>query len=251
MRISVISRWHDAADFAPFFLGHYAWADEIIVMLDKSTADNSAEIIRRYPNARLEYFDHGGVLNDRLMAEMMSGLAAELRSDWVVYADADELAFPCRYDEGILPADSRNVLEHADGNLVEVSFWWVYRHTTEADLDPSRPAIWQRRHGGDYTIVPGMGDTFMKPCIIRPEIQIQWAIGTHGYQPNPRIQVSGTKFAGVHWQMADVEMAVRRNASSKARLSAENLRNGWGIKNFTEAMIRAECEAHENDPRIF
>lgn len=261
MKISVISRWHDAADFAPFFLGHYAWADEIIIMLDRWTTDNSAEIIRRYPNARLEYFDHGGVLNDRLMAEMMSALAGSLCSDWVVYVDVDELAFPCRYDEGVLPADSRNVLEHADGNLIEVSFWWVYRHKTETDLDTSKPAIWQRRHGGDYTIVlgwdcpykrgQGVADRMVKPCIVKPETRIRWGVGTHGYQSNPRIKVSGTKFAGVHWQMADVEMAVRRNASSKARLSAENLRNGWGVKNFTEAMIRAECKAHENDPRIF
>ncbi len=252
MRVSVISRWHEAAEFAPFFLSHYAWADEIIIMLDKWTTDNSAEIIGRYPNTVLKYFDHGGKLYDRLLSELMSDLAGSLKSDWVIYADADELIFPCRYDEGITIADSRDFLERADGNLIHVTFWWVYRHKTETTLDPSMPAIWQRRHGGDYTIVPGMGETFMKPCIVKPEVRIRWGVGTHDYKiPNSLIKVSTTKFAGVHWQMADVEMAVKRNASSKARLSDENIKSGWGIKNFTEAMIRAECAAHENDSLIF
>jgi hypothetical protein len=251
MKISVISRWHDAADFAPFFLGHYSWADEIIIMLDKSTADNSAEIIGRYSNARFEYFDHGGVINDRLLAEMMSDLAATLKGDWIIYADADEFVFPCDYADGITVADPRMVLDLANGNLIETWFWWVYRHKTDTDLDPTKPAIWQRRHGGEYTIVPGMGERFMKPCIVKPETRIRWGIGTHNYQPSSLIKVSSTKFAGVHWQMADVEMAVKRNASSKGRLSAENIRNGWGVKNFTEEMIRAECKAHENDSWIF
>lgn len=245
MRISVISRWHDAAGFAPFFLSHYSFADEIIIMLDKATTDNSAEIIGRYPNARLTYCDHGGELNDRLMAEMMSDLAATLKSDWIIYADADELAFP----EG--QEDARAALGRADGNLIETWFWWVYRHAEDIDLDPLLPAVPQRRHGGDYTIVPGMGNRFMKPCIVKSGIQIRWGVGTRSYKPNPLIKVSGVKFAGVHWQMADVEMAVKRNASSKARLSAENIRNGWGVKNFTEEMIRAECKAHENDPQLF
>lgn len=251
MKVSVISRWHEAAFIAPFFLSHYSFADEIVIMLDKSTTDNSAEIIGRYPNSRFEYFDHGGVLNDGLLADMMSALAGSLKSDWVIYADADELAFPVDYADGITVADSRAALERADGNLIETTFWWVYRHKTDTDLDPSKPAIWQRRHGGEYTIVPGMLDKFTKPCIVKPEIRIRWGPGTHSHEPNPLIKVSNMKFAGVHWQMADVEMSVKRHAMSKARLSAENLRRGWGVKNFTEAMIRAECKSHENDSLIF
>ncbi len=251
MKISVVSRWHEAAFIAPFFLSHYSFADEIIIMLDKSTTDNSAEIIGQYPNARFEYFDHGGVINDRLLAEMMSDLAGRLKSDWVIYADADEFVFPVNYSDAITVANIQHALALADGNLIETWFWWVYRHKTDIDLDPFKPAIWQRRHGGDYTIVPGCGNSFMKPCIVRPETQIQWGPGTHSYQPNPLIKVSGTKFAGVHWQMADIEMSVKRHAMSKERLSAENLTHGWGVKNFTEEMIRAFCKAHEDDPFVF
>lgn len=245
MKISVISRWYNEAFFAPFFLIHYAWADEVIVMLDKTTTDESAEIIGRYPNARFEYFDHSGMLNDRLLIEMMSDLSGSLKTDWVIHADADEFAFPAGM------GDPRTALVRADGNLIETWFRWVYRHKTDLDLDPSKPALLQRRHGGEYRIWPGMGDKFMKPCIIKPETKTRWGIGTHSFQPNPLIKISSIKFDGVHWQMADVEIAIKRNASNDSRLSPENKAHRWGVKNFTEAMIRAECASHLNDPQVF
>jgi glycosyltransferase involved in cell wall biosynthesis len=242
--VSVISRWHNEQFMAPFFLGHYAFADEIIIMLDKSTTDRSAEIIDLYPNARYEYFDHGGKLNDRLLADMMSDLAASLKTDWVIYADADELAFP---EDG---EDAREVLAKADGNLIETLFRWVYRHATEEDLDPSKPAAPQRRHGGPYTIVPNPSDKFMKPCIVKPEAGVRWGVGQHDYKKNPKVKVSSIKFSGAHWQMADVEEAVRRYNKNNDRLSPENVKSGWGVKNFTEAMIREECSKHLNDPIV-
>lgn len=246
MKISVISRWYNEEFLAPLFLGHYAYADEIFIMLDKTTTDKSAKIISRYPNTRIEYFDHGGVINDGLMAEMMSDLCASLKSDWVIYVDADEFVFP------IDMKDPQMVLSQADGNLIDVWFRWVYRHATDAELDPTKPAIWQRRHGGKYTIVPGCSDKFMKPCIIKPETKIRWDPGQHGYEPNPVIKVSDTKFSGVHWQMADVENAVKRMIDGREkRLSAENIRCGWGVRHLTEEKIRAECERHLHDPQLF
>jgi hypothetical protein len=245
VRVSVISRWNNEEFLAPFFLGHYSWADEIVIRLDSATTDRSAAIINQYPNAWFSYFDSGGEMNDRLLAEMMSDLAGRLRSDWVIYVDADELAFPAG------GADPHDVLADADGNLIETWFRWVYRHKDDADLDPTKPAIWQRRHGGKYTIVPNAVDRFMKPCIVKPSAGILWGVGTHGYEPNRKIKVSSTKFDGVHWQMADVDNAVKRYYKNIDRLSVENVKKGWGVKNFTEDMIRKECASHLNDPQVF
>ena len=242
--VSVISRWFNEEFMAPFFLSHYAFADEIVIMLDKTTTDRSAEIIARYPNARFEYFDHGGKLNDRLLADMMSDLAASRKTDWVIYVDADELAFP----EG--GEDVRAALAQADGNLIETWFHWVYRHSTDADLDQSLPAVPQRRHGGPYSIVANPRDKFMKPCIVKPETGIRWGAGQHDYKANRKIKVSTVKFSGAHWQMADVEEAVRRLLASEKRLSPENIANKWGVRNFTEEQIRAECAKHLNDPVV-
>ncbi len=245
MKIAVITRWYNEEFFAPFFLNHYAWADEIIVMLEKITTDKSAEIIGRYPNARVIWCDNGKDLNDRLLSDMMSDLAAESDADWVIRADADEFIF---LKDG---RDVRAALAEADGNLVNVRYLWVYRHHTEGDLDPALPTIYQRRHGGPYTIWPGMGASYTKPAIVRPEIQIRWAPGDQRYLSAQNVLVSSVVFDGVHWQMADCEQAIRRNHKNESRLSEENIKNGWGVKKFTPEMIRAECAAHLNDLRLF
>ena len=55
MNVSVITRWFNEAFFAPFFLSHYAWADEIIVLLEKTSTDDSAKIVKKYRNASVEW----------------------------------------------------------------------------------------------------------------------------------------------------------------------------------------------------
>jgi hypothetical protein len=244
MKISVITRWLNEGFFAPYFLGHYSWADEIIVMLERATTDGSAEVVSKFPNARIVWTETGGVVNDRVFSDMMSDLAAGLDSDWVIRADGDELIFPKGF------GDSRAALAEASGNVVVVLFHWIYRHGTDAELDPAKPAVLQRRHGGAYTIWPGMGPTFTKPSIVRPGARIRWRPGEQGYLPDPGIKISDTRFEGSHWQMVAVEEAVRRLLSAEKRLSAENVRNKWGTRGFTEAMIRAECAAHLGDPRV-
>jgi Glycosyl transferase family 2 len=246
MKVSVISRWYNEEFFAPFFLSHYAWADEIIVLLDTTITDKSAEIVSRYPNARVEMKDTGGVLNDRVLSDMMSDYAAASKSDWVIRADADELTFPIGFQ------NPRESLEQADGNVINTIYRWIYRHHTEGPLDPTKPAVQQRRHGGEYTIWPGMGPCYLKPTIVKPEAKIRWTPGEQNfYNPPSEIKMSSTVWDGVHWQTADVEQWVKRNAANDRRLSTENKAKGWGVKNFTEEMIRAECKAHENDERLF
>lgn len=245
MKVSVISRWYNEEFFAPFFLGHYAWADEIIVLLDTTTTDKSAELVGRYPNARVEMKDTGGVLNDRVLSDMMSDYAAASKSDWVIRADADELTFPIGFQ------NPREALEQADGNVIDALYRWIFRHHTEGPLDPTQPAVLQRRHGGEYTIWAGMGHAYLKPTIVRPEANVRWWPGEQLFEPNPKVKMSTTVWDGVHWQTADVEQWVKRNAANDRRLSPENKAKGWGVKNFTEEMIRAECKKHENDPRLF
>jgi len=245
MRIVVVSRWFNEEFFAPFFLNHYQWADEIIILLEKTSTDKSAEIISKYSNARIEYCDTGTTLNDRLLSDIVSDCVAGLQCDWVVKADADEYLFPYGLQ------DPREVLAKANGNLINAWFRWVYRHISEKDLDSKQPTVAQRRHGGEYTIWKGMGDKYLKPSIVRPEVKLRWCPGDQRHYPNPAVKVSSTVFDGVHWQMADVENAVARNIKNESRLSEENKKNNWGVKNFTPEMIRAECQRHLHDPQLF
>jgi hypothetical protein len=245
LKVSVISRWMNEEFFAPYFLSHYAFADEIIILLERSTSDRSAEIIGRFPNARIEYTDTGGVINDRIFSDAMSDLAASLKTDWVIRADADELIY---FEPQFW--NPRGVLAEADGNCIEVLFRWIFRHKDDPDLDPSKPAVFQRPHGGVYSMWPGMGSTFIKPSIVRPEAKIRWRPGEQGYENSPNVRMSEARADGVHWQMVDVEEAVRRLLSAEARLSDVNKKNNWGVRRFTEAQIRECCAAHLNDPVV-
>jgi len=166
MKVSVISRWYNEEFFAPFFLNHYSpWVDEIIILLEKATNDKSEEIISRYPKVRICYTDTGKLLNDRLLSNLLSDKLEELDSDWVIRADADEFLFPEPPYNYRDPHEYRDALALADGNLINNYYRWVYRHETDFDLDPSLPTIEQRRHGGNYTIWPRMGNRYLKPSI--------------------------------------------------------------------------------------
>lgn len=244
MKISVITRWYNEEFFAPFFLNHYSWADEIVVFLEEATTDRSAEIIRRYPNALIRWCDTGPKLNDRILSDMMSDMAASRDADWVLRADADEYAFA----PGM--ACPRGAIEKANGNVINARYRWIYRHADDADLDPALPPVPQRRHGGAYTIWPGMGESYLKPTIVRPEVNLRWMPGEQRYYPNADVQISSTVFGGAHWQMVDCEHAIARNHKNESRLSEENIKNKWGVKNFTPEMIRAECARHLHDPQV-
>ena len=251
MKISVISRWYNEEFFAPFFLNHYSpWVDEIIILLEKATNDKSEEIISRYPKVRVEYTDTGKLLNDRLLSNLLSDKLEELDSDWVIRADADEFLFPeAPYNYRDLH-ECREALALADGNLINNWYHWVYRHETDTDLDPMLPTVEQRRHGGKYTIWPGMGSRYLKPSIVKPGIGIRWIAGDQRIEPNSKIVLSSTMFNGAHWQTADAEEWARRNHKNESRLSEENIKNNWGVKNFTREMIFAECDSHLKDPLV-
>lgn len=193
--------------------------------------------------------DTGGVINDRLFSDVMSDLAASLSSDWVIRVDADELVYPRGGALG--GVDPRASLAAADGNTITTTFHWVYRHRSDTDLNPGLPAVPQRRHGGAYTIWPGMGPTFTKPNVVRPSSGIRWRPGEQGHHPGVgNVVPSRTGWEGVHWQMVDVDEAVRRLLSAEARLSDVNKKNNWGVRRFTEPQIRAFCSDHLDDPEV-
>jgi hypothetical protein len=247
MKITVISRWFNEAMLAPFFLSHYAFADEIIILLDEATNDGTAEIISRYPNAKIRNYKLPGKIDYGFVTRLVTQGAATVDSDWIMAPDTDEFIFPCG------GGDARTALSQADGNLIYTDIWQVYRHRTDRDLDSSWPVILQRRHGDPNRTV-GFNGMYGKPIIVKSGLNIHWTPGFHKYLPNPKIQVSSTRFDGAHWMMADVELAIVRRMRGRRELqSEENLRHKWGFQNFdiTEEKIRTECAAHLNDPQLF
>lgn len=248
MTISVLTAWFNEADLAPYFLDHYSWADEIVILLEAETMDRSREIISKYPMARIEECESpGGLLDDGHLIELKNNRVRAFNTDWVISVDADEFVLIPRGKE------MHGILATADGNLARLHLWQVWRNARDADLNPGLPAVWQRRHG-DPNRSRGLNACYRKPVIVKPEAGIEWYPGQHIYRPGGNARLSDLVFDGAHWSMADAEIAIRRRiAGRRDRMSAANRANCWGYQwfNVTEDQIRADCEAHLHDPRLF
>ena len=246
-KINVATVWYNEAQLAPFFLKHYAYADNIIVFMDTGTDDATRQICSKYKNVRIEDMVYPAGYNCRLQVERVSEAVRTMDCDWVISVDADEFVVPV----GL--GNTRNALKHADGNLIYAQLWQVYRNVVDADLDSKQPAILQRRHGDPNTRT-GMNRLYNKPIIVKPGTGIVWDVGFHAYRANSNIKVSTTSFMGAHWQMADVDIAIqRRIKGQRDRQSKENIERRWAVQHhaITAGEIRATCEKHLHDPQLF
>lgn len=245
--ISVLTRWCNDEMIAPFFLDHYAFADEIVILLSGDTTDKSREIISQYQNTRIIEFEYTNGFNGREANAIINKTYRELYTDWVIGVDADELVFAKGFQE------VREVLQTIDADIVYADFWQVYRHHTEMDLDPSLKALWLRRHG-DPNRTKGPNGNYRKPVVVRSGLDIKWGIGLHNYETTKKLKISNTRLEGAHWRMADPKLAIaRRMRGRRENVSEEDIKNKWSFDNFdvTEEEILKECEQHLNDPQLF
>ncbi len=246
--ITIVTRWCNDEMIAPFFLDHYSYADEIIILLSPETKDKTKEIIGEFNNARIIEFEYtDGIFDGKESTDQMESVINNVTTNWIIAVDADEFVWPKGFK------DIREVLSEADGNIIYCDMWQVYRHKTEMDLDPTLKAIWLRRHG-DPNRTKGENARYCKPVVFRSGLNLKWGIGFHAFEPNSIAQISKIRFDGAHWMMADPELAVvRRLRGRKENVSKRNIKNQWSNNNFdiTEEEIRRECEKHLNDPQLF
>ena len=247
MKINIVTMWYNEAFLAPFFLSHYSYVDKIHLLLDTDTDDETREICDRYVNVEIEDFTFPDMMDDILKIQKINDVVSSIDCNWVFAVDADEFIFP-KNDE-----NPRDVLSRQTANLLHAKMWQVYRHRTDGDLDPSKPTIYQRRHG-DPDMIHGMNYLYNKPIIAKPETGIEWLPGCHKHKRNEKIVRSNEHFLGVHWAMADVEMAIERKIKGrKERQSKINVQKRLSIhlQTATEEAIRKECEEHLDDPLLF
>ena len=246
--ITVVSRWCNDEMIAPFFLDHYSYADEIIILLSQETTDNSKETISNYPNTRIVEFEYtNGIFDGKESTDQMESVINQVTTNWIIAVDADEFVWPNGFK------DIREVLCDIDENIIYADMWQVYRHRTEMDLDPTLKAIWLRRHG-DPNRTDGENARYCKPIVFRSGLNLKWGIGFHDFELNPIVQISKERFDGAHWMMADPELAiVRRLRGRKEKVSKRNIKNKWSNNNFdiTEEEIKRICNEHLDDPQLF
>ncbi len=233
-KITVISQFYNDALLAPLFFRHYGYADEIRILLETDTNDNTRDICLRYPNVIVEDVHCPGGHDDRCKTDNVNRTVAKIKEGWITPVDSDEFIFP----EG--KEDVRKFLERQTADVLVGTYWYVYRHRNDTDIDFNRDIIPQRTHGSwSFTKI----GAFRTSAGIELTIGSHWFVGEHS--------CSKDRYVGAHWNMADKEIAHRRLVS-RDRMSPNNRKRGYGRHNFyiTEDGLIQILQNHLDDPEI-
>jgi 2-polyprenyl-3-methyl-5-hydroxy-6-metoxy-1,4-benzoquinol methylase len=244
---------YNEALILPYFLRHYEYLDEIHVLYEMDSTDETLSILNQAPNVVIENCHIKGGLDDIDVVNLINDTVRGIRADWVYVVDPDEFIFP--YNES--PHD---FLERQKKyNVVRAALFNVYRHRTDKDLDPSLPPVSQRIHGDpdlfSRRLDPNQTNqadnaVYVKPIVVRPSNPIRFTPGKHSILGH--VKISSEFYVGAHWRMADPSIALDRRMKHRARHSERNkaYKLGWHDFNVTEEGLRRECDRHLDDPVI-
>lgn len=253
LKIKLFTFFYNEAFLIPFYLNHYWWADQIHAIVSQSS-DNTRHLLAADPRVHIEDFEFPDGIDDVLKINHLNSRveACSQGFDWVMVPDADEFYWP----RGHVSGDPRQLLQVVGNEYTahRACMWHVFRHRTDADLDPRNPrVVQQRRHGiSDRTCDRSIH--YQKPSIIRPGHGIRFGVGQHTLDDNPAIKFSPYAFDGAHWQNADPCFAVirtcrdRRDHMSKANLERGH---GWDKHSVKEQEVMDLCAAHLDDSICF
>lgn len=250
MKIAAVTMVYNEALILPYFLRHYRYLDEIHVLYETDSTDESLEILMQAPNVVIENCHIEGGLDDIEKINLFNKAVQGTKADWVYVVDPDEFIFP-RNNES--PYD---FLKRQSCDVVRSGMFQVYRHRYDRDLDPSLAPVPQRAHGDpdlfstDMQAHRAANSVYIKPNIVRPWKRFRFLAGHHQIEGDP--QPSPELYVGAHWQMAEPSIAIARRMERKVRVSDRNKAHkmGWQHFDITVEKIKEECERHLDDPII-
>jgi glycosyltransferase involved in cell wall biosynthesis len=261
MKIWLYTVTHNEAKILPFFLRHYGqFCDRITVFDDKST-DGTQEIVLGREEARqeaareneatgeapagrnacryvLEPYPFSSGLDDRDFIRLATEAykAARGNADWVIWVDPDEFLYMDAGPEGSPFDQLRATLEQFLKDGIQVPLTRGFQMMSNSFPDASSGAqIWE-------LVTEGIEDpVYAKPCIFRPECEMQWEPGkhyVHGHfkrSYSPRLKV-------LHYRCLGLNYLRERHARNFARCSQANLASGLGVG------VYPEHQGHMSEP---
>jgi glycosyltransferase involved in cell wall biosynthesis len=199
----------------PYFLRHYGKASDRIVIYDNGSTDRSIEIIKA-SKAELRPFDTGGEHKDRAQTELKSTCYHESRgiADWVIVVDMDEFLWH---------PDFRGLLEKysKDG----ITFPKVAGYDMVSPVVPSgQGQIYDEIQSGLRNSV-----YYDKREVFHPSIDINFSPGCHLSYANGNLKESAEADVKLlHYRYLGPDYFTKRYSMRMARISLDNVENGWG-----------------------
>lgn len=252
IRIAAVTMVYNEALLLPYFLRHYNCLDEIYVLYETDSTDDTLNILKQSSNVIVKNSHIEGGLDSIDKVNLINNTLHTIEADWVYVVDCDEFIFSPQES----PYDFLSRQDCENYSIVRAGMFQVYRHKTDKDLDPSLPPIPQRVHGDPDLFSTAEGPHkprnafYVKPIVVKPSSDIRFQPGNHVAEGD--IRVSPELYVGAHWQMADPSIAIDRRIKNRVRMSERNKRLGMGWQHWdiTEEWIRAECDRHLDDPLI-
>lgn len=193
----------------PWWIRHYqSFCEKLIVYDDRS--DDGTDVYAREAGCDVRALPYSG-LDDGLQAQFSSWMYREARgqADFVVVVDADEFL--------VGPIRASYCLPYVGG------FQMV------SDDLPSREDHPGQLYDYCQTGIPYPEES--KPCVFRPELNLEFGVGRHGTNIPPT-ETSNLKL--LHYRWFGRSYAQERNARNFARLSERAQRYRWGFHTSPE-----------------
>lgn len=243
-KITVISHWYNEELLAPLFFNHYRDCDEIRILLDTDTNDQTRAVAKWYRQngvniSVIDVHCPDQMDNVQMLANINQAIL-DVRDGWIYMVDADEFIFPQYWE------NPQTFLARQTAETVICNYYHVYRHVSEKDIDYSKDPIPQRIHALDGG--PEHKNWFWKPSIFRANAEVQLTIGNHRFKGEH--SVSDEFYIGAHWKQADYDICIKRRLSNMARHSAHDHKKRWGYHDFhvTAEQLKAQLDAKNNLP---
>jgi glycosyltransferase involved in cell wall biosynthesis len=224
MRIHVYTVcWNEAA-MLPHFLRHYRFADRIVVY-DHHSTDDSAAIIRRFPNTILRTLRALNEIHESHLLWVKNHIYRECRgdADFVIAVDVDEFVYhPLLID----------LLERYMAEGITLPKVKGYNMVSDRLPSPGEDILRAVRHGvPDDVTVEGYCNAYGKRCIFHPSIDINYQHGCHGCRPKGTVRESKTaQIKLLHYKFLGLEYTLRRHGEYRQRLSEDMVKKDMWVQ---------------------
>jgi len=232
LKISVIAVCKNEERMLPWFLRHYAFADEIHIH-DNGSTDGSLGIMAANPKVSVSNLITEG-LDDGVIVAVKNCYYKTLDSDWFIIVDIDEFVFIREY--GGKPCDIRRYLEMCqagDITLPQVSGYQMVGNGWPEDDGKSLLV--------DICKIGAPDAFFSKRVVVQKRVNINYEVGCHRCNPTGFVVHSNDislKLLHYHW----LDEGWRKKRFDEACRNHSR----WNIENLgiTPERICAERKLH-------
>jgi hypothetical protein len=224
-RVWVFSFTYNEAHFVRNFLSAYRQAEKIVIYDNQST-DDTVRLLKKDKRVEIRVNDSGNQIRDDIYIQIKDNCWKEARgqADWVIIVDFDEIFCKATYNNGRAKFSLDFTKPYNEGYTIIKP----YGYNMVAINGP----LAKEGHPFRYVKKGVYHELCEKPCCFRPEKiqEINFYPGCHGIDPKGEIKIfSDPDYKLLHFKLWNYSLYLIKAMAYKERLSAENIKYGYGF----------------------